>query len=218
MIKNAASTQKIPLRSILGQGIPEDAVNLLNKLLIFNPNKRLTAEEALEHGYVSKFHDPNQEIILCSNVVIPFNDDVRLSVDDYRNKLYELMTNHRVSSRTKPKLQTSEVNPRNGRSAEKNIKNHTKIHEKIQCESKMSLQKPVLNKLDFKPGSRHKNVILPTTNLRKSNGLDCRTQVRNNSDVPKKAPIKLATCCMYSQSYGVITQNALMELRAAGLR
>ena len=42
-----------------------DALNLLKKLLRFNPNKRLTAEEALNHPYVAKFHDPDNEPV-CS--------------------------------------------------------------------------------------------------------------------------------------------------------
>lgn len=40
---------------------PADALDLLKKLLQFNPNKRLTAEQALEHPYLSKFHDPATE-------------------------------------------------------------------------------------------------------------------------------------------------------------
>lgn len=39
----------------------EDAVDLLEKLLTFSPKKRLTVEQALEHPYVSFYHDPNDE-------------------------------------------------------------------------------------------------------------------------------------------------------------
>lgn len=54
MIKNASSVQKVPLRNVVGSDVPEDALDLLNQLLVFNPHKRLTAEQALEHDYVTR--------------------------------------------------------------------------------------------------------------------------------------------------------------------
>ena len=42
-----------PLREVLA-GSPSDAIDLVEKLLLFNPDKRLTAEEALKHPYVSR--------------------------------------------------------------------------------------------------------------------------------------------------------------------
>lgn len=54
MIKNASSVQKVPLRNVVGSDVPEDALDLLNQLLVFNPHKRLTAEQALDHDYVTR--------------------------------------------------------------------------------------------------------------------------------------------------------------------
>ena len=48
---------------ISGHKYDPNALDLLTKLLQFNPNKRLTAEQALEHPYVSDFHNVNEEII-----------------------------------------------------------------------------------------------------------------------------------------------------------
>ncbi|KAJ6661537.1 hypothetical protein lerEdw1_014447 [Lerista edwardsae] len=69
---------------------PEEALDLLKRLLVFNPEKRLTAEEALEHPYVHRFHCPAKEPALTRSVVLPLDDDVQLSVAEYRNKLYEV--------------------------------------------------------------------------------------------------------------------------------
>lgn len=54
MIKNACNGTRVSLKSIVGTDCPPDALDLLNSLLVFNPMKRLTADEALEHEYVDR--------------------------------------------------------------------------------------------------------------------------------------------------------------------
>lgn len=39
---------------LLPASTPPEALDLLKRLLVFNPEKRLTAEEALEHPYVHR--------------------------------------------------------------------------------------------------------------------------------------------------------------------
>lgn len=51
-----------PWNEILGRdGLDPEMLDLLSKLLIFNPHKRITATEALEHPYLALYHDPNDE-------------------------------------------------------------------------------------------------------------------------------------------------------------
>jgi mitogen-activated protein kinase 7 len=38
------------------------AIDLLNKLLEFDPSKRITVEEALAHPYLSAYHDEDDEV------------------------------------------------------------------------------------------------------------------------------------------------------------
>ncbi|KOC69084.1 Putative serine/threonine-protein kinase C05D10.2 [Habropoda laboriosa] len=71
--------------------VSEKALNLISNLILFNPNHRLTAVEALEHPYVADFHRRSNEPERGSSVVPLLRDDVQLSVDEYRNKLYSMM-------------------------------------------------------------------------------------------------------------------------------
>uniref|UniRef100_A0A4W6DTW2 Mitogen-activated protein kinase 15 n=1 Tax=Lates calcarifer TaxID=8187 RepID=A0A4W6DTW2_LATCA len=81
---------QVPLEDLLQPSVPSDALDLLRGLLVFNPDKRLTAEQALQHPYVARFHNPAKEPALNYDVVLPVDDDVQLSVVQYRNKLYEV--------------------------------------------------------------------------------------------------------------------------------
>ncbi|XP_057683767.1 mitogen-activated protein kinase 15 [Corythoichthys intestinalis] len=90
------------VEDLLKSSAPPDAVDLMKRLLVFNPDKRLTAEKALQHPYVARFHNPSKEPSLNYDVVLPLDDDVQLSVEQYRNKLYEMIRerkNHQGSLR-----------------------------------------------------------------------------------------------------------------------
>ena len=43
----------------------------------FDPNKRITAEEALRHPYVAQFHNPAEEPSAPSIITIPINDNTK---------------------------------------------------------------------------------------------------------------------------------------------
>ncbi|XP_023673406.1 mitogen-activated protein kinase 15 isoform X1 [Paramormyrops kingsleyae] len=99
---------QVPLEDMLPSSVPPDALDLLKHLLVFNPDKRMTAEQALRHPYVSRFHNPAKEPGLDYDVVLPVDDDVQLSVTQYRNKLYDMILERRTSLRMQHQAQQKE--------------------------------------------------------------------------------------------------------------
>ncbi|XP_062622190.1 extracellular signal-regulated kinase 2-like isoform X3 [Saccostrea cucullata] len=90
ILEKATLKSKKSLEELLPDA-PKDGIDLLKRLLLFNPDKRITADEALRHPYISRFHNAAEEISLNYDVVPPLSDDVQLTVEEYRNKLYEMI-------------------------------------------------------------------------------------------------------------------------------
>ena len=64
-----------------------EGLDLLKKLLQFNPSKRPTVEQTLRHPYVAQFHDEEDELACKKAIEIPL-DDHKYSIKEYREKLY----------------------------------------------------------------------------------------------------------------------------------
>ncbi|XP_056018511.1 mitogen-activated protein kinase 15-like [Ostrea edulis] len=90
ILEKATLKSKKTLEELLPDA-PRDGIDLLKRLLLFNPDRRITADEALRHPYISRFHNSAEEISLNYDVVPPLSDDVQLTVEEYRNKLYEMI-------------------------------------------------------------------------------------------------------------------------------
>jgi mitogen-activated protein kinase 7 len=61
------------------------AIDLLEKLLLFDPSKRLTVEQTLEHPYLQAYHDITDEPTHSSP--FDFSFEVAESVDELRQMI-----------------------------------------------------------------------------------------------------------------------------------
>ncbi|NXK71826.1 MK15 kinase, partial [Amazona guildingii] len=125
VINCISSRQRVTFEEILPSSTPLPALDLLKKLLVFNPDKRLTAEEALQHPYVKRFHCPAREPSLGHDVVLPLGDDIQLSVAEYRNKLYEMILEKKSDSH--PKEQMWRENIQRSQSESRPLPNSTSL-------------------------------------------------------------------------------------------
>jgi len=66
-----------------------EAIDLLKNLLHFNPQKRLTAKQALQHPYLKQFHNPDDEPDCDHMIKISIDDNTKYSINEYRNELYQ---------------------------------------------------------------------------------------------------------------------------------
>jgi len=105
MLESLPETDPRPLASIF-PNCDEDGLDLLAKLLQFNPDKRITAEEALKHPWVTQFHNADEEIICSKPVEIPINDNKKFSVAAYREELYNTVIKAHKPPERKPEKST----------------------------------------------------------------------------------------------------------------
>ncbi len=65
-------------RKDLSENYPDagkDAIDLLNRMLVFNPFKRLTVDECLDHPYFAEIRKKEAELSSPEPVVLPFEDE-----------------------------------------------------------------------------------------------------------------------------------------------
>lgn len=90
---------------VLGElfpGATAEAVDLLRSCFYFNPDNRPSAEDGLRHIFVAEFHNDEEEPIYPhGSLVLPIDDNTKLTAPQYRERLYQEITNRRRESRKK---------------------------------------------------------------------------------------------------------------------
>ena len=66
-------------------GSSEESLDLLQKMLIFDPKKRITVQQSLEHPIFKSIRDPSKEEEATFNLEFEFEDDNNLTIEKLRN-------------------------------------------------------------------------------------------------------------------------------------
>jgi mitogen-activated protein kinase 15 len=83
-------------------GVSPEAMDLIQKLVVFNPKKRWSADQCLRHPFVRRFRDPHKEITAPCTISPTLPDSVKFTVRDYRNQTYrEAVTSPDISPKRK---------------------------------------------------------------------------------------------------------------------
>ncbi|XP_075599246.1 mitogen-activated protein kinase 15 [Balearica regulorum gibbericeps] len=190
-----SSRQRVTFEEILPSSTPLPALDLLKKLLVFNPDKRLTAEEALQHPYVKRFHCPAREPSLDYDVILPLGDDIQLSVAEYRNKLYEMILEKKLNRHPKEQVQRENI-------------------QLSQSESRPLLPNSSSVTLPIRKGERE-----PTPPLLKSSHMLAGTTTSVQPEVSSQSEYLARTLCQRSKInviYNPITHTAIQSNANSG--
>ncbi|RAK90018.1 MAP kinase SakA [Aspergillus costaricaensis CBS 115574] len=86
IVKSLPERQPAPWATLFPDS-DEDAIDLLAKMLIFDPDKRISAAKALEHPYLGVYHDPTDEPVAEQKFDWSFSE-VAHSIDEWKIMIY----------------------------------------------------------------------------------------------------------------------------------
>uniref|UniRef100_A0A7S2V2D6 Mitogen-activated protein kinase n=1 Tax=Fibrocapsa japonica TaxID=94617 RepID=A0A7S2V2D6_9STRA len=99
MLESIPPTTQTSLEELFSQA-SQEALDFIQNTIIFNPDRRLSAEQSLAHPYVAEFHNPDDEPVFPGGpVMIAIDDNTKLSAADYRDRLYREINNRRKEAR-----------------------------------------------------------------------------------------------------------------------
>ena len=67
----------------------EECLDLISKMLDFDPDKRITVEQILTHPYLSEFYRKKELIESKGRIKVPVDDNQRLNLKEYRTIIYD---------------------------------------------------------------------------------------------------------------------------------
>lgn len=105
-VRNLPFMPKIPFDRLFPNANP-DALDLLDRMLAFDPTSRISVEQALEHPYLHIWHDASDEPSCPST--FDFHFEVVEDVAEMRKMIYEEVVNFRAAVRQQSQAHAAAV-------------------------------------------------------------------------------------------------------------
>eukprot|EP01064_Diplonema_japonicum_P034182 TRINITY_DN7000_c1_g2_i1.p1 TRINITY_DN7000_c1_g2~~TRINITY_DN7000_c1_g2_i1.p1 ORF type:complete len:445 (+),score=97.99 TRINITY_DN7000_c1_g2_i1:38-1336(+) len=104
-LKSIKKKPPTPLSELI-PAASKNALDLIEKMLCFNPVQRITAEQALSHPYLAQLHDPSDEPV-CSKTFHWEKDSSDLTAGELRDGLWEEILKYHPHPYSEPTLMES---------------------------------------------------------------------------------------------------------------
>nr|XP_011750819.1 mitogen-activated protein kinase 15 isoform X5 [Macaca nemestrina] len=111
VLHRLGSRPRQTLDALLPPDTSPEALDLLRRLLVFTPDKRLSATQALQHPYVQRFHCPSDEWARKVHVQLRAREGVQLSAPEYRSCVYQMILECKGSNGTSREKGLEGVSP-----------------------------------------------------------------------------------------------------------
>jgi mitogen-activated protein kinase 7 len=107
-VRNLPFMAKVPFQRLFPNANP-DALDLLDRMLAFDPSSRISVEEALEHRYLAIWHDASDEP--ACPTTFDFHFEVVEDVQEMRKMILDEVSRFRGHVRQQPQAQPGAAMP-----------------------------------------------------------------------------------------------------------
>lgn len=117
ILKNKEFILNLPKRkpkdmNTIFKGANPDAIDLIRRMLTFDPVKRITIDEALAHPYMSQLHFPDDEPTTEPVSAFDFDFEIySLKKEDYKDLIYEEIMLYHDEQAVKQYMKDKDENP-----------------------------------------------------------------------------------------------------------
>lgn len=182
---------KVPFSNLYPNANPQ-ALDLLERMLTFDPRERITVDEALVHPYLSVWHDPADEPVCSEKFEFSFeavNDMDHLrqmvidEVHDFRRFVRQpLLEEQQQQLQEQAEQQQQQQYKEEQHSRVENEENNQRqsINEPLQAFGINSENLPTMNRTDYPPRPQENPLASPVTVGSHNNNTDSTTDMMND--------------------------------------